>query len=69
MNQAISIHPRKSFYGNGPKLNTAKPHKGKGKLAWKQKHLLTRRNAHSLTIKGSTNPAAYRTPGSMKGRA
>lgn len=43
-----------------------KSHKGKGKLAKAQKRLMERRNAHSATIKSSKNPAAFKTPGSMK---
>lgn len=62
-----SIHPS----GNRKNVaNTAKPYRkgGKGKLGRKQKHLSARRNAHSATVNGTKNPAAYRAPGSMKGR-
>lgn len=64
----LSIHPRHWPGGDGIKRNTAKPHKGKGKLAKKMKRLHERRLAHSATLKSlpsGQNPAAYKTPGSM----
>jgi hypothetical protein len=66
----ISIHPRTSVYGwAGAKKNTCEPHKGKGKLAKKQKRLTERRTAHSATLKSlpsNANPTCFRAPGSMK---
>lgn len=73
MSNPISIHPRSSVYGrHGVKKNTAEPYKrqGKGKLGRAMKSLNRRRLAHSTLIRSLTsgqNPAAYRTPGSMKG--
>jgi hypothetical protein len=66
-----SIHPRVSF-PNGEKYNTCEPYKkaGKGKLGKKMKRLSDRRLAHATTLKSlpsNQNPAAFKTPGSMKG--
>lgn len=49
-------------------VNTAKPHKGGGKLGAKMDRLNRRRLAHAATIKSlpsSVNPGAFKAPGSM----
>lgn len=71
--KSLSIHPRvRDGRTAHEKVNTAKPWKGGGKLAYAQKHLGERRVAHSATIKSlpnTVNPASFRAPGSMKGRS
>lgn len=65
---SLSIHPR---VVNGRtehrKVNTAKPHKGGGKLARKMHKLHTRRLDHAAIVKRLPPAQAlgYRTPGSM----
>jgi hypothetical protein len=67
-----SIHPRNwGLFKESKKLNTSKPQKdgGNGHLRRVQKKLAQRRLAHAATIKSlpsSSNPMAYRAPGSMR---
>jgi hypothetical protein len=67
-----SIHPR-TTYKDGKKKNTSRPPKdaNKGYLGKAQQKLHERRLAHTATLadlkRNSTfNPAAFRTPGSMR---
>ncbi len=66
-----SIHPgvvggKRRF----PLGGTTKPHKGKGKLARKQKELNRRQTAWNSTTKSAgVDAAAFKMPGSLKGRA
>lgn len=67
----LSIHPRnwpenRRNEETNRKSNTAKPHKGKGKLGKKMAALNQRRLAHSATLKTpGVQPIAYKAPGSM----
>jgi hypothetical protein len=70
--ESVSIHPR--VKANTAKVNTSKPHKGKGKLAKKQAHLNRRRVAREATVNSMRNfkgnvQGAFKVPGSMKGRS
>lgn len=65
----VSIHPRvignRTFHD---KANTAKPHKGGGKLEKRQRDLGRRRVAHAATLKSlpsNVNQNCFRAPGSM----
>jgi hypothetical protein len=72
MENQISIHP--GVVGGRrqhPLEKSTKPHQGKGKLAKKMKRLHTRRLAHAETLKrmpSNSNPAAFKTPGSMNAK-
>jgi hypothetical protein len=72
MNTQYSIHPRNWRENRGAeKKNTCAPRnkQRKGKLAKRQARLSARRISHSMTLKTlphTSNPAAFKTPGSMK---
>jgi hypothetical protein len=65
----LSIHPR--VRSGGKKVDTSAPQKagGNGYRRRMEAKLAVRRLAHNATIKSlssTTNPMAYRTPGSMR---
>lgn len=70
LNLDRSIHPR--VVGGRAiheKVNTSKPHRGKGILAHTLKERDRRRTDMAGTIsRNSKNPLAYKMPGSMKAK-
>ena len=66
--QDLSIHPRRSFYAEGPVKNTSKPRGARSRKYDRKARRLNLRQTACAATKSSVTPkraTGFKTPGSM----